>query len=99
MKDVRATDAAPIETLVAFTRLHDMHPRESRIVSFRIGAAALAVTDGSGAQVLIPGLHTVRIGEDGALVARVQLVGAADVIEVKAASPALLAMAAQSHSS
>lgn len=98
----RATDALPLQMLVGFERLRGLQPGETRVWSMRIDAEALAVTDGSGARVLVPGEYTLRVGggggdggeEESAAVATVLVRGTSGgLIEVAPASAALRAMA------
>lgn len=94
----RTTDALPMQALVAFERLRGVQPGETRAWALRIDAETLAVTDGSGARVLVPGEYTLRVGGGGgdggpgqsAVVARVLFGG--EPVEVAPASAALRAM-------
>lgn len=91
----RATDALPLQTLLGFERLRELAPGETRSWRLRVDALALAVTDGTGARVVVPGEYVLRIGGvDGmpAAEARVRVAGSG-LVEVQPASAALLKMA------
>jgi hypothetical protein len=70
---------------VGFTRLRGVKSGQTRSWSLQITADTLAVTDGAGARVLLPGVHTLRLGEAG-VEARVVVEGLHPTVVVPASA-------------
>ena len=97
MQGARSTDALPLQSLASFERLHAIEPGETRTWTLRIDAKTLAVTDGTGARVLLPGRHVIRIpvNDIEGLQVALLLQGSSNGIEISRASPALQAMSSR----